>query len=700
MSAKSIIKEQIKDRSRWTFLSIAIIAILIFIKIIYLQTSKRKELLSKVAEIQRRERTIKATRGNIFASDGKSLLATSVPKYRVGIDPKQAKITLYDKHIDSLCLRLSNYFGDMSAKEYKELITTTRNRSKARFLPLGGRLVDHQEKLIIEKFPLFREGSLKGGGKFEKIENRFMPFNNMAMRTIGKLDRETNSKGEFGIEASFDNYLSGKDGKGFYERIAGGVWKPIDTETDVDSEPGLDVISTIDVNFQDIVENALRKQVFATSAKYGSAVVMEVATGEIKAMANLSRKELPDGEVVYIEDLNYAVKEGTDPGSTFKLASMIALIEKANLSENTHAVDCTGKIIHNGLDFTCSHAHGPLTVKEVFEQSCNVGIYELMKRYFGFSNGDDYIEYLKQFRLDRPTGFQLKGEPSPLIKSKKSSTFSNTTIPWMSIGYESRMTPLQMLSFYNTVANDGYWVQPIIVKETRMADKVIEKFEANRAENAICTDRSIKMVRRMMKGVVENGTAKNVNVGICKIAGKTGTSQKRSDGIYKAGKYYTSFIGYFPADQPTYSCIVVIDEPQGSNVYGGDVSAPVFRQIADKIFAYDVNIHPKMLVKSDVQKITKYAAVGEADDQRSIAEGFKFTQAPSQTGLIKPVRKNGSVKWEQVSQKGELSAVIGMTLKDALPLLENRGYRVRHTGIGKVKEYAVVSRNTISLTLN
>lgn len=699
MSAKSIIKEQIKHRSRWTFLGIAIIGVLIFIKVIYLQTSQRKQLLSKVAELQRKERVIKATRGNIFAADGKSLLATSVPRYRVGIDPKQAKDPHFQKNIEPLCAQLSAYFEDMSKLEYLELIKTARKKGRVRFIPLGGRLIDHQEKLLIEKFPLFREGPLKGGGKFEKIENRFMPFNNMAMRTIGKLDRETNSKGEFGIEASFDNYLSGKDGKGFYERIAGGVWKPIDSETDLDAEPGLDVISTIDVNFQDIVENSLRKQVSATNAIYGSAVVMEVATGEIKAMANLTRKELPDGEVVFIEDLNYAVKEGTDPGSTFKLASMIALLEKANLNENDHAVDCEGKVIHNGLDFTCSHAHGPLTVKEVFELSCNVGIYSLMKRYYGFSNGDEYIDYIRQFRLDKPTGFQLKGEPSPLIKSKKSSTFSNTTIPWMSIGYESRLTPLQMLSFYNTVANNGYWVQPIVVKETRTADKTIEVFEANKATTPICTERSIKLAMKMMEGVVKNGTAKNVNQGICKIAGKTGTSQKRTDGQYKAGKYYTSFIGYFPSDKPKYSCIVVIDEPQGANIYGGDVSAPVFRQIADKIFAYDVNIHPKMLVKSNVQKISKHSGVGEAEDQRSIAEGFKFNQSPAQTGMVKAVNKgNGSVEWKKV--KTDFSALIGMSLKDALPLLENKGYRVKYNGYGKIKQYNLVSRNQIALVLN
>jgi cell division protein FtsI (penicillin-binding protein 3) len=701
-SQRSLIKEQIKNNSRYSFIFIFCIGILIVGQMINLQVNKKTKLLAEVEKIQSKERRIKATRGNIYAADGKSLLATSVPKYRVGIDPNQSKQKYFDKNIDSLCIKLSGFFGDLSPEQYKEKIRNARINKKIRFVPFGGRLIDHQEKISIQKFPMFRDGDLKGGGKFEKIENRFMPFGSMAGRTIGRLDRDSQSRGEFGVEFSFNNYLSGNDGKGIYERLAGGTWKPINSESDVDAEPGLDVITTLDVNFQDIAESALRNQVRATNAKYGAAIVMEIATGEIKAMTNISKRETPK-ETVFVEDYNYVVRGGTDPGSTFKLPTMVALLEKAKLKENDFAVDCQGKIRYNNLDLTCSHEHGTLTVKEVFEQSCNVGIFVLMRQHFGFSDADDYIAYLRKFKLDKPVGFQLKGEIDPIIKSKQSQTFSKTTIPWMSIGYETRMTPMQMLTFYNAIANKGQWIQPIIVKEVRAANQVIHKFEANKISEPICSAQTVKLAMNMMKGVVENGTAKGVSIGICKIAGKTGTSQKRGPEGYKPGKYYTAFIGYFPADNPKYSCAVVIDEPVGSNVYAADVCAPVFRQIADKIFAYDIKIHPTFVKKVDYSKIIRHALLGQAEDLKVISDKLGFINSPDESGYFaSSINKKDSVVWIKQNEYKEsnLPNLIGMTLKDAVPLLENKGYKIKFQGIGKVKHYAIVDKKTMNLVLD
>jgi cell division protein FtsI (penicillin-binding protein 3) len=701
MSSKSEIKEQIKYRSRWTIYLMAIVAVAITAKIIYLQTTKKKDLLSKVADKQMKERVINATRGNIYASDGRSLLATSIPKYTPVLDPSQAKTELFDKSIDSLALRLSSFFGDKSFFEYKEKITKAR-KAKLRFMELGDRKLDHIQKTIIDTFPLFREGQNKGGGRFEIEEHRFLPFNNLAMRTIGKLERKNNKVGDFGIEASFENYLKGKDGKGFYERMAGGVYKPVNSESDIDSEPGLDVVTTIDVNFQDIVETALKNQVFQKQAKYGTAVIMEIATGEVKAIANLTRTLNKDGEINYIEDQNYAVKFGTDPGSTFKLATMTALLEKKNLNLEDFGVDCSGAIKHGKLDFTCSHKHGTLTVKQIFEHSCNIGIYSLMKKHFGFSTADDYFEYLQKFRLDQPSGFQLKGEPHPWLKNSKSTTFSrSTSVPWMSIGYESRITPIQMLTFYNAIANNGYWVQPIIVKETRRGETVIDKFESNKISEPICSENTVVKIQKMMEGVVKDGTAKNVSLGVCEIAGKTGTSQKRVSGRYQAGLYYTSFIGYFPAKKPKYSCIVVIDEPLGGNIYAADVSAPVFRNIADKIFAYDISMQPKTSVKNNVKNLPKHFLVSQAQDQKVIHQKLGLKQYPEQEGFVKNVLlSNDSVKWETKNTNSGVGDLIGMTLKDALPVLENKGYKVKYSGFGKIKGYSMIQKNVVALVLN
>lgn len=693
------IRDEIQNRSRWTFLAMAAIGFFVAFQIINLQLFEQKKWLDKVEKKQQKWLTIKATRGNIYATDGKSLLATSVPSYRVGIDPLQAKEKLFKEKIDSLAEGLAAFFGDKSAAAYKELIVDARKEKKVKFVTLGDRLVNFQGKEQLSKLPLFREGKIKGGGKFETIERRFTPFDDMAMRTIGKLDRKTLSHGDFGVEFSFDNYLAGKNGVGLHERIAGGTWKPLEDTPDIRPEAGLDVVTTIDVNFEDIVESALRKQVISMGAKYGSGIVMEMKTGEIKAMTNLSRRS-DSTHTYYVEDDNYAVRGGTDPGSTFKLASMVALLEKANLNPNSFAANCPGEIDHRGLTFRCSEKHGDLTVKGVFEHSCNIGIYRLMQKHFGFTRADDYIAYLRKFRLNEPVGFQLRGETPPIIKSKSSETFSMTTIPWMSIGYETRLTPLQMLTFYNAIANNGNWVQPIIVKEIREADKLIQRFEANKPTEPICSEKTAMIAKDMMRGVVLNGTAQNITGGYCQVAGKTGTSQKRSGTGYQQNRYYTAFIGFFPADNPKYSCAIIIDEPQSSNLYARDVAAPVFKEIADKIFAYDITLHPVKAVKSNPQRLLTQQQAGYSTDYRTIAEELSLQNTPEDAGWVRTQVKGTSVGWKKITENAKnIPDLTGMTLRDALFILENMGYRVRYSGLGKVANYGIADKNVVSLVL-
>jgi cell division protein FtsI (penicillin-binding protein 3) len=697
MSAKPSIREEIQWRAKLTFGLIFLIGSLIAAQIFVVQVFQKKKWMNKVAKVQRKPMQIKATRGNIYAADGSSLLATSVPRYRVGLDVTRAKPKYFTDSLGKLARLMADFFGDRSATEYRELIMNARNGGKLRFVAFGNRLVDFQEMEEIKKYPFFREGPMKGGGKFEQLNRRVMPFDDMALRSIGKLDRDTQTKGDFGIEFSFNNYLAGRDGVGLFQRLAGGVWKPIEDTPEVRPEAGQDVVTTIDVNFQDIVESSLRNQVVSTNAKYGSAIVMEVSTGQIKAITNLSRRTKND-QTYYTEDFNYAVKGGTDPGSTFKLASMVAILEKSKLRLDDFASTCNGSIMHNNIEMKCSEEHGSQTVRQVFEHSCNVGIYTLVKQYFGFSRADNFVSYLSNFKLDKPVGFQLKGETDPIIINGKSSTFSSTTVPWMSIGYESRLTPLQMLTFYNAIANNGHWVQPYIVKEIREADRVVEKFEGRKEDGQICSDRTIKMVHEMMKGVVENGTAKNINTGFCKVAGKTGTSQKRENG-YVQGQYYTAFIGFFPADNPKYSCAVIIDEPQGSNLYARDVAAPVFRTIADKIFAYDVAIHPAKNKNSNIQKIESHEQSGYAEDFRTVGETLGLLNVPNNAGWAAAVKNGNGIGWRKVNETADIPNVEGMTLRDAIYLLENKGYKVKYSGLGKVADYAVQHPKTVSLVL-
>ncbi|MGL4631808.1 MAG: peptidoglycan D,D-transpeptidase FtsI family protein [Leadbetterella sp.] len=692
-------KEEIKNRSRIMVLIFGVIAFMVLAKIAYLQNFKKKDLENEVANIQRQEKVIPATRGNIYAADGLSLLATSVPKYKVIMDPCHPKDELFNKSVDTLSHLLSKFFKDKSPEKYKLAFLNAR-KNKVKYLVIGHRKIDHAEKTVIAKYPLFKE-RFKGGAYFEKEEHRFLPLQNLAMRSVGKMKRDDPRKGEFGIEASFENFLHGKDGKGFYERLAGGYDKPVDLASDLNAETGLDVITTLDINFQDITESALRKQVVDMHAKYGSAVVMEIATGHVKAITNLTRTVGSNGLVNYAEDLNYAVKEGTDPGSTFKLVTMAALLEHGDFKPDEIVVDCRGAIIHGGRRFTCAHDHGEINMRQVFEKSCNLGIYAMMQKTFGFENPDEYYEYLQKFKITEPTGFQLMGEPSPFIKTSKSKSYSATTMPWTSIGYETRITPLQMLTFYNAVVNNGNWVQPIIVKEIKKGSMPVKTFQANIVEDIFSKNSTWKYLQSMMKGVVENGTAKNIKAGNCKVAGKTGTAQKRVNGDYTKGKYYTSFIGFFPADKPRYSCLVVINEPIGENLYANDVAAPVFKNIAEKVFSYDISLHPRYTVKSMPRKSSSGIRTGKTEDQKIIADKIgikhKVSDAPyykldsdSNTNRINLVARNPNV---------DLHHIVGLPLKDALPILENKKFAVQYAGVGRVKEMRILSANQVFLTL-
>lgn len=699
MAEQNNIKNTFLKRSWMIWGFLLVLSFAVVYRIIKFQTSERKELLELVKESQIKERIIYAKRGNIYASDGKSLLATSTSEFKMVFDPTVARQELFDENIDEFCAQLAKFFKEKSAAEFKEKIVKAR-KSKLQYMVISNKKLTYADRIELEKLPFFNLPTLKGGGYFEEKEIRFHPYNSLAARTIGNLDKKEERKGATGIEAQFDEYLKGFDGRGYYERLAGGYMKPLDLDSDIASEPGLDVVSTLDVNFQDIAESALRRQVYNTSAKFGSVAVMEIETGEIKAIANLTKNTRQNGEVYYSDDVNYAVTLATDPGSTFKLVSMLAILEHSKIGIKDFAVDCNGSLRHGAVNFTCTKAHGHLSVQEVFEKSCNIGIYTLMKKTFGFGKSNAFFKYLKEFRLDQPTGFQLKGEPTPLLKNAESKTFSSTTIPWMSIGYEMKLTPIQLLTFYNAVGNNGYWVQPLLVKEIKNGLESVKTFEATKSSSAIASKKTIEKAHLLMEGVVKNGTARNINYGECTVAGKTGTAQKRVQGAYSKGIYYTSFMGYFPAVNPKYSIMVVIDEPQGQNVYGGDVCAPVLKNIADKIYAYDMRMHKTNVVKSEAGKAADQVATGKIADQLAIAKGLGYENKPEGDNWVKPKAiTRDSVAWVPSKAEESFQGLIGLTLRDALPILENKKYKVKYSGYGRVAEVSLIGPKTVKLVL-
>ncbi len=503
------IKKSILVRVRVAFLAICLFASAIMYKIVQIQFMDGQKWKSISKERRIYYKPVAATRGNIFSDNG-SILATSLPFYRVALDPTVAKAEVFNSGVDSLAVLLAKFYGDRSVDHYKRKIKNARH-SDRQYLRLNSRQINYQEKKMMAKWPIFREGKGRGGVIFEKVEKRFKPFGILADRTIGFINEDKNGAG---LEYSFNPNLAGTDGEALFERIAGGS-KPIYDGTDVKPQHGYDIKTTIDINLQDVAENALYKALERTNAEYGCVIMMEVKTGEIKAIANLGKTK--GG---YIEDYNYAVgNQGrTEPGSTFKLASMMALFEHSPHINLTDTID-TGhgryRIKNTYMTDAKINGYGKLTVQQVFEKSSNIGVAKLMEG--SFSNDQHaYVEYLHKFGLSSTLGFQMDGEARPYMKNPQDKNWYGTTLTSMAIGYELKLSPLQTLALYNAVANNGVKIQPIIVKEIRKADNVIQSFSTRVLNEKICSDETLKKLKAMLEGVVEHGTAKTYTAMIIK----------------------------------------------------------------------------------------------------------------------------------------------------------------------------------------
>ena len=704
----SNIKQDIIARANHIYYLVVVLALAIMVRLAYVQyfqTFKGKLWRDRVAETIIKPDTVRAMRGNIYATDG-SLLATSLPTYVVGLDPTQAKPDYFNQKVDSLGVLLARIYKDRSARDYTDLVRDARAR-KRRYVLLNRRRITFEERQEMLKWPFFRSSPKVAarGGVLRPHYERYHPFGSMAGRTIGNLDAKT-GRGLIGLEASFQRDLAGKDGFGLVEVLSGGVRKPVSSGPDLRPEPGMDLYTTIDVNYQDMAESSLRQTLGKYSAAKGCVIVMEVATGEIRAMANLTR--IRNGS--YTETLNHALADRTDPGSTFKLATMMALLEEKAISLNQPVHTGGGSTRYNGLAINDAHhgGMGTLTARQVFEKSSNVGTHLLMRSYF-YKRPDLYCNYLRRFHLTEPTGIHMKGEAVPVVRNPDMKGWSKVSLTSMSYGYEMQITPLQMLAFYNAVANNGQWVRPTIVRQVKLADEVKQDNVPYIAPERICSPETARQARELLRGVVQRGTAKHINNPHYAIAGKTGTAQKVVNGKYKVGTYYTSFIGYFPANNPKYSMITVVDSPQGDNInslYAGAVAAPIFRQVADRIVAYDIRMHAPIRAGQNAENPKTGLMAGYADDIHTISSALRVQSEPSTEGWVE---KTGSGRWKsRPTRPDQVPDVRGLPLRDALFLLENRGFRVSIEGHGKVKAQSVapgtgatsVSDKAITLTLS
>jgi cell division protein FtsI (penicillin-binding protein 3) len=688
------IKKSIVLRARLAFLAVFLFSLAIIIKLVKVQVVDGDKWRKLAQEKVMQYKVVKATRGNIYSDNG-SLLATSLPFYKLAIDPVEIDKEILEKGIDSLSMLLSSYFKDRSAQDYERKIRDARASGK-HYLMLNRTMVNYQAKKTMLKWPILREGRMKGGVIFEKVEKRFRPFSYLAMRTIGFVNEE--NKG-VGLEKSFNTFLAGRDGEALFQRLPGGNWKPVHNDAEVRPKQGIDIQTTIDINLQDVAESSLLNHLTMHDADKGCVILMEVATGEIKAMANLGKLQAGG----YTEIYNYAVgNEGlTEPGSTFKLASMIALFEDSNL-QLTDTVQ-TGNGVYEFYDRKMTDAkpggYGKITVQDVFERSSNIGISRLVTEHFGIKP-QKFVDYITNIGLGSPVDFQMQGEAKPYISKPSDKLWSGVSLPWMSIGYELKVAPIHTLSLYNAIANNGTMIQPIIVKEARIADHVIESYETKVLKEKICSDATLEKVKKMLEGVVERGTAKNISNTIYTIAGKTGTAQKIVNKQYTKS-YYTSFVGYFPADKPKYSCIVVIDNPKGFQLYGGDVSAPVFKEIADKIYARDLDMHkPLTQVQNINEGIFPLIKAGNYEDLRYICNEMSISNHlnSNEDEWVVARAIDNSVIWNKRDvSKDRMPDVAGMTLRDALYILENLGLRVKFSGSGRVVDQSI-SPNVVIAT--
>lgn len=636
-------------------------------------------------------KNIEAVRGNIYADDG-SLLATSIPVYEIRMDLITESLTdeIFNEGVDSLAWHLSRLFKDRTKTEYAHLLRQSRREGER--YKLIQREVNYNQVKVLRTFPIFRRGRNKGGLIVEKQNVRQRPYDVLAARTIG-YDREEVQP--VGLEGAYRDVLRGRPGKRFEKRLAGGIWMPIKDGNEVEPIDGSDLVTSLDINIQDVAENALKKQLEKHNADHGCVVLMEVETGYIKAIANLSDR-YGDG---YYEYYNYAVGEATEPGSTFKLPALMAAMEDG-LVQLTDSVD-TKRGKHKFHDRTMrdsnDRGYGVLSVQEAFEKSSNVGISRIIYDAY-HKNPQRFVDRLYNMGLGKPLGVSIAGEGKPMIKNVNDATWSGVSLPWMSIGYESLLTPLQILAFYNAVANDGVMVRPQLVTKVEQHGKTVEDKKPVVINPSICSQQTIEKARKLLEGVVSpEGTASNLHNSVVSIAGKTGTAQIANDkyGYHYDQKvsYQASFAGYFPVDDPKYSCIVVVNGPTNDVYYGNQVAGPIFKEIALKIYARDpefqtdpIDEEKELLVNVPISKS------GNAKDLKQVFDRFEIPVeiADLDAEWVRTESLENKVRFNKSIIKANLVPnVLGMCAQDALYLMEQAGLSVQIVGKGVVKDQSV-----------
>ena len=649
---------------------IFLMALAIVVKITNIQWVEGDSLRNLAKERSIRNFVIPSNKGNIYSSDG-SLLATSIPNYTIRFDAMAPDSKDFHKNIKPLSDSLAILFKKPSS--FFQLELTAARTNKNRFF-LVARDLSYTEYMRIKSFPLFKLGIYKGGIIIDQKTIRKHPIGEIAQRTIGyeRITPEGLPDGK-GIEWAFRKYLNGKDGKVLKQKIAKGQWKPIRDVNEVEPQDGYDVISTIDVYIQDIAHHSLLEQLEKYKADHGCVVVMETKTGQVKAISNLGKV----AEGVYSETTNYAIAESHEPGSTYKLADLMTLLEDKKV--DTSAVYNTngGVITYFGKKVADSHegGYGIISLAKGFEKSSNtVMVQEVYNKYK--NNPSQFVNHLDAYGLNSRLGLPFQGEGKPYIPQPTDKTWSNLSLPWMAFGYGVSITPLQTLTYYNSVANNGEMVKPQFVSEIKEWNRTVVKFNKKVINPKVCSQETILKLKAVLENVVKRGTASKLYSKEFSMAGKTGTAQANYGTNGGADKHYiSSFVGYFPADVPKYSCIVVVHDPDASNntYYGADVAGPVFKRIAQKIFTDSPT-------RNEVKNLDKKNPTQE----RNYSDYYAKSQ----------------------EKKNVIPNLKGMSGMDAVALLGNLKVTVKIICVGKVKKQsinpgvAITSQATITLELS
>ena len=687
---------------------VLIFGIAIIAKIIVVQTKDNKELEKLAEQREYRVDTLEASRGNIFSSDGQ-LMATTIPLYDVFFDYKSVDSAFLADNIDSLCGQMASLFPKRNREQWKAFFAEGRAKKNRHYkIALN---ITQTELRQMQQFVIFNRGLYKNGLIIDKKIRREHPYKDLASLMLGMANEK---KGYFfGLEGAYNDYLRGQNGRQLVRRIHHGAWIPVDSDDNTDALNGDDVITTFDVKLQDIVESALNNTLTVNKAEQGCAILMDVETGYVKALANLS---LNHETGKYEELYNVALAERYEPGSVFKIASMVVLLNhNENMSLSDKVNIGMGPIQFSNRTMKDDHSFakgGVCTVQEVIEQSSNKGTAVLVTKNFA-AHPEKYVDGLYALGLNKKIGTGITGEAQPVIKHPDDKTkdgrklWSNVSLPWMSIGYEVNVTPMQLLMLYNAIANGGRMMKPQFVTEIRRGEQTVERFEPIVLSEHIASPESIEKIQTMLEGVVLRGTARRQFAGcVVGVAGKTGTAQYydkvqgyayHEPGIGRK-LYNTTFVGYFPTDNPRYSCIIMVSRARGAKWAAGGVSAPGFREIAEKVYATRIGVSED---DSLVRKVDKaHAPVIVRHDKESyylhgIDKSFNDYAINGDWVTVERGEDGQITMREAKLSNNRVPNVVGMDITDAVYLLENMGISTEFTGQGVVKEQSLHAGDTV-----